>query len=85
MLHHEVYYELYKENLKPKSKSVTWPDWWKIKLMWKNFRSHQHKYKCLEFYTAQARTVNKDEHRSKILYHLSIWSAAVMPNLVHVK
>lgn len=75
MLLHEVYFELYKEN--PKQKSVTWPEWWKIKLLWEQFWSQQHIYKCLEIYTAQARAVNKDEHCSYLLYHLSIWSAAV--------
>lgn len=77
LLHGNIYFELYKENLKPKSKSVTWREWGKMKFMWKRFPSHQHICKCLEIYTAQARAVNKDEHHSQLLYHLSIWSTTV--------
>lgn len=43
----------------------------------KQFRSHQCVCKCLGINTTQARAVNKDEHCSQLLYHLSIWSTTV--------
>lgn len=77
-----VYSELSKEKVKPKIK-VSDLSWMRkneihgIKDTEKEFRSHPHICKCLEINTAQARAVNKDEHCSQLLYHLSIWSATV--------
>ena len=77
-----VYSGLCKEKLKPAIKVSDLP--WRrkneihgIKVTEKKFGSHQHICKCVEINTAQARAVNKDEHCSQLLYHLSIWSTTV--------
>lgn len=82
LIHSCIYSELSKEKVKPKIKvsDLTWTREniiHRIKDTEKKFRSPQHICKCLEINTAQARAVNKDEHCSQLLYHLSIWSATV--------